>query len=308
MRYIVTGGAGFIGSHISEALSGEHEVVVIDDLSAGHRENLRGIDCEFVRGSITDLALLQETFAGADGVFHQAAIASVPRSVEDPLLTHAVNLTGTLNVLIAARDCGVRKVVMASSAAVYGENPELPKREEMAPDLLSPYAAQKLSDEHYATVFSKLYGLSTVCLRYFNVFGPRQDPSSPYSGVISIFASRILQGEPITIYGDGGQTRDFVYVRDVVQANLRAMASGAEGVFNIARGEQTDLNTLARTMMRAAGREVTIHHGTSRAGDIRHSLADISRAGEVLGWKPEHRLDKGIFETMHWMEEGTKGR
>jgi len=308
MRYIVTGGAGFIGSHISEALSGEHEVVVVDDLSAGHRENLRGIDCEFVRGSITDLALLQEAFAGADGVFHQAAIASVPRSVEDPIATHAVNLTGTLNVLVAARDCGVRKVVMASSAAVYGENPDLPKREEMAPDLLSPYAAQKLSDEHYAVVFSRLYGLSTVCLRYFNVFGPRQDPSSPYSGVISIFASRILQGEPIVIHGDGGQTRDFVYVRDVVQANLRAMASGAEGVFNIARGEQTDLNTLAGIMMKAAGREVAIHHGPSRAGDIRHSLAEISRARDVLGWKPAYDLEEGLSETMRWIEREAADR
>jgi len=308
MRYIVTGGAGFIGSHISEALSGEHEVVVIDDLSSGHRENLRGIDCEFVEGSITDLPLLQEIFAGADGVFHQAAIASVPRSVEDPLLTHAVNMTGTLNALIAARDCGVRKVVMASSAAVYGENPELPKREEMAPDLLSPYAAQKLSDEHYATVFSRLYGLSTVCLRYFNVFGPRQDPSSPYSGVISIFAARILQGEPITIHGDGGQTRDFVYVRDVVQANLRAMASGAAGIFNIARGEQTDLNTLAGIMMQASGRKVTVQHGPSRAGDIRHSLAEISRAHEVLGWKPAYDLEEGLSETMRWIESEAADR
>ncbi|HDS63145.1 MAG TPA: SDR family oxidoreductase [Methanofollis liminatans] len=308
MRYIVTGGAGFIGSHIAEALSGEHEVVVVDDLSAGHYENLKGIDCEFVEGSITDLPLLKKIFAGADGVFHQAAIASVPRSVEDPLSTHAVNLTGTLNVLTAARDCSARKVVMASSAALYGENPELPKREEMAPDLLSPYAAQKLSDEHYAAVFSRLYRLSTVCLRYFNVFGPRQDPSSQYSGVISIFASRILQGEPITIHGDGGQTRDFVYVRDVVQANLRAMASGTEGVFNIARGEQTDLNTLARTMMRAAGREVAIRYGPSRGGDIRHSLAEISRAREVLGWRPAYSLEDGLLETMRWIEGGTRER
>lgn len=308
MRYIVTGGAGFIGSHIAEVLSGEHEIVVIDDLSSGHCENLKGIDCAFVEGSITDLPLLQETFAGADGVFHQAAIASVPRSVEDPLATHAVNLTGTLNVLIAARDRGVRKVVMASSAAVYGENPELPKKEEMAPDLLSPYAAQKLSDEHYAAVFSRLYGLSTVCLRYFNVFGPRQDPTSPYSGVISIFASRILNGEPITIHGDGGQTRDFVYVRDVVQANLRAMASDAEGVFNIARGEQTDLNTLARSMMQAAGQEVAIRYGPPRGGDIRHSLAEISRAREVLGWEPAYTIQEGLTETMRWIERGTTAR
>lgn len=308
MRYIVTGGAGFIGSHIAEALSGEHEVVVIDDLSSGHSENLRNIDCAFVDGSITDLPLLQETFAGADGVFHQAAIASVQRSVEDPLFTHAVNLTGTLNVLTAARDCGVGKVVMASSAAVYGENPDLPKREDMTPDLLSPYAAQKLSDEHYAAVFSSLYDLPTVCLRYFNVFGPRQDPTSPYSGVISIFASRIFQGEPISIFGDGGQTRDFVYVKDVVRANLRAMQCGATGVFNIARGEQTDLNALAGIMMRAAGRTVAIRHGPPRAGDIRYSLADISRARTELGWQPEYGIEDGLSETMRWIAEGSDER
>ncbi|MDD4255240.1 MAG: SDR family oxidoreductase [Methanofollis sp.] len=298
MKYIVTGGAGFIGSHIAEALRDRHEVVVIDDFSTGHPENLRGFDVTLVEGSVADLPLLQEIFAGADGVFHQAAIASVPKSVADPLATHEANLTGTLNVLLAARDAGVRKVVLASSSAVYGESPELPKREGMLPEPLSPYAVSKLAGEHYAASFSRLYGLQAVCLRYFNVFGPRQDPSSPYSGVISIFADRILAGKPITIYGDGEQTRDFVYVADVVRANLRAMEGGAEGVFNIARGRTTTLNALAETMMRAAGRTVEVGHAEARAGDIRHSCADITRAREILGWAPEWGLEDGLARTI----------
>lgn len=298
MKYIVTGGAGFIGSHIAEALADRHEVVVIDDFSTGHPENLQGFDVTLVEGSVADLPLLKEVFAGADGVFHEAAIASVPKSVADPLATHEANLTGTLDVLLAARDTGVRKVVLASSSAVYGESPELPKREGMLPEPLSPYAVSKLAGEHYAASFSRLYGLQTVCLRYFNVFGPRQDPSSPYSGVISIFADRILAGEPITIYGDGEQTRDFVYVADVVRANLRAMEGGAEGVFNIACGRTTTLNALAETMMRAAGRTVEVGHAEARAGDIRHSCADIARAREVLGWAPEWGLEEGLARTI----------
>ncbi|WP_298665213.1 SDR family oxidoreductase [uncultured Methanofollis sp.] len=298
MKYIVTGGAGFIGSHIAEALAERHEVVVIDDFSTGHPENLRGFDVTLVEGSVADLPLLKETFAGADGVFHEAAIASVPKSVADPLATHEANLTGTLNVLLAARDAGVRKVVFASSSAVYGESPELPKREGMLPEPLSPYAVSKLAGEHYAASFSRLYGLHAACLRYFNVFGPRQDPSSPYSGVISIFADRILAGEPITIYGDGEQTRDFVYVADVVRANLRAMEGNVEGVFNIACGRTTTLNALAETMMRAAGRTVEVRHAEARAGDIRHSCADITRARETLGWTPAWGLEEGLARTI----------
>lgn len=298
MKYIVTGGAGFIGSHIAEALSERHEVVVVDDFSTGHPENLRGFDVTLVEGSVTDLSLLKEVFAGADGVFHEGAIASVPKSVADPLATHQANLTGTLAVLLAARDAGVRKVVLASSSAVYGESPELPKQESMLPEPLSPYAVSKLAGEHYAAAFSRLYGLQTVCLRYFNVFGPRQDPSSPYSGVISIFADRVLAGKPITIYGDGEQTRDFVYVADVVRANLRAMEGDTEGVFNIARGQTTSLNALAETMMRTAGKNVEVGHEEVRAGDIRHSCADITRAEQVLGWTPEWGLEDGLALTM----------
>lgn len=305
MRYVVTGGAGFIGSHIAEALAGEHEVVVIDDLSTGHRENIQDFDVEFVEGSVTDLPLLQEVFKGADGVFHQAAIASVPRSVDDPLATHTTNETGTLNVLLAARDAGVSKVVFASSSAVYGEEPTLPKREGMLPAPVSPYAISKLTGEHYEAVFSKLFGLKTVALRYFNVFGPRQDPSSQYSGVISIFTDRVRAGEPITIHGDGGQTRDFVYVADVVRANLLAMERDVTGVFNIACGRQTDLNTLARSVMEAAGREVPVEYGPVRQGDVRHSLAEITRAREVLGWAPEWTLVDGLVETIRWDAQGT---
>ncbi|QSZ67896.1 SDR family oxidoreductase [Methanofollis aquaemaris] len=300
MRYVVTGGAGFIGSHIAEVLSNEHEVVVIDDLSTGHRENIQDFDVEFVEGSVTDLPLLREIFRGADGVFHQAAIASVPKSVDDPLATHTVNETGTLDVLLAARGAGVKKVVFASSSAVYGEEPTLPKHEGMLPAPVSPYAISKLTGEHYEAVFSKLFGLKTVALRYFNVFGPRQDPSSQYSGVISIFTDRVKAGEPITIHGDGGQTRDFVYVADVVRANLLAMERDVTGVFNIARGRQTDLNTLARGVMEAAGREVPVEYGPVRQGDVRHSLADISRAREVLGWAPEWSLVDGLVETIRW--------
>lgn len=298
MKYIVTGGAGFIGSHIAEALADRHEVVVVDDFSTGHSANLKGFDVTLVEGSVTDLPLLKEVFAGADGVFHEGAIASVPKSVADPLATHEANLTGTLDVLIAARDAGVRKVVFASSSAVYGESPDLPKKESMLPEPLSPYAVSKLAGEHYAAAFSRLYGLQTVCLRYFNVFGPRQDPSSPYSGVISIFADRILEGKPITIYGDGEQTRDFVYVADVVRANLLAMEGNTEGVFNIARGRTTTLNTLAETMMRTAGRSVEVRHADARSGDIRHSCADITRAGKVLGWTSEWGLEDGLARLM----------
>ncbi|MDD3622996.1 MAG: NAD-dependent epimerase/dehydratase family protein, partial [Methanofollis sp.] len=232
------------------------------------------------------------------GVFHQAAIASVPRSVDDPLATHTTNETGTLNVLLAARDAGVKKVVFASSSAVYGEEPTLPKHEEMIPAPVSPYAVSKLTGEYYAAVFSRLFGLKTVALRYFNVFGPRQDPSSQYSGVISIFTDRVKSGEAVTIHGDGGQTRDFVYVADVVQANLLAMEQDVTGVFNIACGRQTDLNTLARSVMEAAGRTVPVEYGPVRQGDVRHSLADISRAHETLGWTPEWTLVKGLGEML----------
>ena len=252
MKYLVTGGAGFIGSHIVEALvQHHHEVVIFDNLFSGNIANIRPFlekeNVTFVNGSVTDLPLLRQTSEGADGIFHEAAIASVQQSILDPLITHDVNSTGTLNVLIAARDCRVKKVVCASTAAVYGDNPRLPKLENMIPDPLSPYAVSKLTGEYYCSVFSQMYGMKTVSLRYFNVFGPRQNPGSEYSGVISKFIVQAQQGKPITIFGDGEQTRDFVFVSDVVSTNILAMERGVQGVFNVGCGVQTSLNELQRS-------------------------------------------------------------
>ncbi len=296
---IITGGAGFIGSSLAGALAGEREVAVIDNLSSGKRENLRGIDARLIEGSITDLELLKEAFEGCSCVFHLGAIASVQRSVEDPLLVNEVNLDGTLSVLMAARDAGVRRIVFASTAAVYGTSPMLPKKEDMMPDPRSPYAVAKLAGEHYASVFQDLYGLEAVALRFFNVFGPRQDPSSEYSGVISRFISAVLTGEQPVIYGDGEQTRDFVFVKDVVRACILASESGATGIFNIARGESISLNQLVKMLGRIAGREVMPRYAETRAGDIRHSLADIGRA-EKIGYRPKYTVEEGLRKTVEW--------
>lgn len=298
-KVIITGGAGFIGSNLAGALSDESEVVVVDDLSSGKRENLRGINARLVEGSITDLQLLKDAFDGATHVFHLGAIASVQRSVEDPLLVNEVNLNGTLGVLIAARDAGVRRIVFASTAAVYGTSPRLPKKEDMMPDPRSPYAVAKLAGEHYASVFQDLYGLEAVALRFFNVFGPRQDPSSEYSGVISRFISAVLNGEQPMIYGDGEQTRDFVFVKDVVRACILASESRATGVFNIARGESISLNQLLELLGRITGKEVIPRYAGPRAGDIRHSLADIANA-EKIGYRPMYTVEEGLRRTVEW--------
>ena len=246
MKYIVTGGAGFIGSHVVDAIAPENEVVVIDNFSSGKPENLDVFpdNVHVIRGSINDLSLLKKVFKGADGIFHLAAIASVAGSVDNPLATHETNLTGTLNVLIAARESKVRRVVFSSSSAVYGNEPTLPKREDMPPFPLSPYAVTKLASEYYCKVFSELYGVKTVSLRYFNVFGPRQDPEGEYAAVIPKFITSMLNNKAPVIFGDGTQTRDFVYVKDVVRANLLAMQSSATGTFNIGSGNGTNLNTL----------------------------------------------------------------
>lgn len=298
-KVIITGGAGFIGSNLAEALAGENEVIVVDDFSTGKKENLRGIDAGLIEGSIVDLGLLRKAFDGATCVFHLGAIASVQRSVEDPLLVNEVNLLGTLNVMTAARDAGVRRVVFASTAAVYGTSPELPKQEAMKPDPRSPYAVAKLAGEHYASVFQDLYGLETVALRFFNVFGPRQDPSSEYSGVISRFISAVLKGEQPVIFGDGEQTRDFVFVQDVVKACILASKGRSTGVFNVARGESTSLNQLLKMLARITGREVRPRYDSARAGDIRHSLADISKA-ERIGYRPEYAVEEGLKITVEW--------
>jgi len=305
MKYIVTGGAGFIGSHIAEALAGKHEVVIIDDLFSGKMQNLDDFrnSVHFVQGSITDLPLMKEICAEADGIFHEAAIASVPRSIKNPLATNEANITGTLNVLVAAKECGVRKIVFASSSSVYGDTPTLPKREDMEPHPLSPYAVSKLAGEHYMNVFTKLYGIKTIALRYFNVFGPRQDPNSDYAAVIPKFITRTLNHQSPVIFGDGTQTRDFTFVKDVVQANISAMQSEAEGVFNVAYNQRIDLNTLAQLIMEITGISIPITHESPRKGDIRDSLADITRAKSGFNYDPAYTLKTGLKETIPWYQK-----
>jgi UDP-glucose 4-epimerase len=304
VKVIVTGGCGFIGSNLAEELIKEHYVVVIDDLSTGKIENIQNLqnneNFEFVKGSITDLNLLKQIFEGADCIFHQAAIPSVQRSVENPIATNEANIKGTLNVLIAARDCGVKKVVYASSSSVYGDTPELLKREDMKPNPLSPYAVSKLTGEYYCKVFSEIYGIKTVCLRYFNVYGPKQDPTSEYAAVIPRFINRVLNNQPPVIYGDGDQTRDFTFVGDVIKANILAMEKNVEGVFNIACGRKISINELANKIMEIMGVKLNPVYDNPRPGDVRHSLADISLARQKLGYVPEYNLEKGLEVTMRW--------
>ncbi len=300
MKVVVTGGAGFIGSNLAEELSNRYEVTVLDDLSTGRESNLSGLDVEFARGSILDTELLARTFRDARFVFHEGALPSVQRSVEDPARSNMVNVNGTLNVLLAARDAGVAKVLFASSSSVYGDTPVLPKVESMTPAPMSPYAVTKLTDEHYCRVFTALYGLPTVALRYFNVFGPKQDPASQYAAVIPNFITRILAGEPPVIHGDGRQTRDFTFVRDVVSANILAAESDAVGVFNVACQKRIDLLELAGTIMDLVGTRVDPIHEASRPGDVRDSLADISRASDAFGYAPRYTLTDGLKETIQW--------
>jgi len=299
MRYVVTGGAGFIGSHLSEALAAEgHEVIIIDDLSSGRIENIRQLldsnRVTFHQGSITDLSFIRKCVHGVDGIFHQAAFVSVPRSIEDPILNHEINITGTLNILTAARDIGVKKVILASSAAVYGNLPGLPKREDMPVDPQSPYALAKLTGEYYGKLFSELYGLQTVSLRYFNVYGPRQDPHSDYAAVIPKFIHCLMRGNPPVIYGDGEQTRDFIFVKDVVQANVKAMERDATGIFNIASGIQTSVNDLAHILCHLFRYPHKPVHEPGRTGEVKYSIADISRAMTAFGFRPEYSLEKGL--------------
>jgi len=304
MKVVVTGGCGFIGSNIAEELIKKHYVVVIDDLSTGRIENIQSLqdkeNFEFVRGNITDLGLLKQIFEDVDCIFHQAAIPSVQRSVENPLDTNEANIKGTLNVLIAARDCGVKKVVYASSSSVYGDTPELPKKENMKPNPQSPYAVSKLTGEYYCKVFSDIYGIKTICLRYFNVYGPNQDPASEYAAVIPRFINRVLNNQPPIIFGDGNQTRDFTFVKDVVKANILAMEKNVEGVFNIAYGQQISINELANKIMEIVGVKLNPVYDKPRPGDIRNSLADISLAKQKLGYMPEYSLEKGLEVTIRW--------
>jgi UDP-glucose 4-epimerase len=309
-RYLVTGGAGFIGSNIVAALVAAGERVrVLDDLSTGRWENLEGVSrldaVERIEGDIRNPEAVARAAAGCEIIFHQAALGSVPRSIESPITSDAVNVGGTVTVLDVARRLGVRRVVFAASSSAYGETPELPKREDMRPSPLSPYAITKLACEEYMRVFSKIYGLETVCLRYFNVFGPQQTPEGPYAAAIPRFIEASLAGQPIKIFGDGEQTRDFCFVDNAVLANLLAASSPKklEGqVMNVAGGRRVSLNALCKEIGRVLGRELAIEHGDPRTGDVRHSLADITRAKEVIGYEPLVRWEDGIGPTLAYLE------
>jgi nucleoside-diphosphate-sugar epimerase len=303
-HYLVTGGAGFIGSHLTEELIRRGERVrVVDSLITGHRKNLAHLSgIEFVEGDLADLAVAKRAVEAVDYVLHQAAIPSVPRSVDDPITSNRANIDSTLNVLVAARDARVKRVVYAGSSSAYGNTPTLPKREDMPTNPLSPYALQKLVGEQYMQMFTALYGLETVTIRYFNVFGPRQDPSSPYSGVISVFAKALLGNTAPTIYGDGEQTRDFTYVANVVDGVLKAVkADGASGqVVNVATGTRISLNKLFETMRDAVGSRLEVKYGPTRHGDVKDSLADITRARTLLGYEPSVSLEEGLKKTLEW--------
>jgi UDP-glucose 4-epimerase len=304
-KCLVTGGAGFIGSNLVERLIGDGvQVQVLDNLSTGFLKNLEPFlgDIDFTQGDVRDLDTLQEVMLGVEVVFHQAAVVSVPKSVEDPIEAAMVNSLGTLHVLEAARRAGVRRVVFASSCAVYGDLPQLPKKENAETRPLSPYAVSKLHGETYAFLYSDLYGLETVCLRYFNVYGPKQDPTSPYSGVISIFMDRAVRGELPTIFGDGEQFRDFVYVADVVQANLLAAYRDniAGAVMNIGTGSSVTVNSLWESISQFTGVEGEPARAEKRPGDIRESVADISRARELLDYQLHYSFEEGLELTWRW--------
>ncbi len=305
MRYLVTGGAGFIGSAlVEELIRRSHSVVVLDDLSTGKAANLSSSagKVEFIDGSICDFPKVQAACRSVACVFHLAARTSVPRSVQDPLETNRVNVDGTLNVLVAARDAKVRRIVFAASSAAYGESPTLPKTETMPAVPVSPYGTSKLIGELYAQTFGRVYGLENVSLRYFNVFGPRQDPGSPYSGVLSRFITALLEGSPPVVFGDGEQSRDFTYVENVVDATLRAAeATGVSGmVFNVGTGSRTTLNQTLKLLEKISGKPVQARYEPPRHGDIRDSQADIGLARRLLGYEPRVGFEEGLRRTWEW--------
>ena len=294
MKILVTGGAGFIGSHIVEHFQGKAEVRVLDNLRSGFKKNLSGFECEFIEGSILDRDAVRDAVADVDYVFHLAAMISVPESMEKPVECDEINTRGALIVLEEAARAGVKKLVFSSSAAIYGDNPTVPKLETMLPEPKSPYAITKLDGEFYCKIFSDEGRLSTTCLRYFNVFGPRQDPKSQYAAAVPIFVDRALKNEPITIYGDGEQTRDFIYVKDVAAANaFFATTSRETGIFNVACGKRITINELAKTVCRLTGSRSEIRHAPERAGDVKHSCASIDKVsskGFVLAENQEYNL------------------
>ena len=306
--YLVTGGAGFIGSHITERLVRDgHAVRVLDDFSSGKETNLDSFrkDIEIIHGDIRDADVVKRATKGVDIVFHEAALGSVPRSVMDPLTTHEVNMTGTLNVFLAARDSGVKRVVYASSSSVYGETPVLPKREDMTAQPLSPYALSKLVGEHYSSVFKQIYAFEIVSLRYFNIFGPRQDPESQYAAVVPRFITALLNGKAPVVYGDGLQSRDFTYVDNVVNANL--LASEAEGIagraFNVACGGRYTLLELLARLKEILGSDIEPVHEAARAGDVRDSQASIEAAEQGFGYRVSVDFDEGVRRTVDWFRQ-----
>ncbi len=303
-HYLVTGGAGFIGSHLSEEIARRgHRVRVADSLITGKRSNLAHVpDVELIEGDLADFEFAKKVATGCDYVLHQAAMPSVPRSVTDPITSNRANVDGTLNMLVASRDAGVKRLVFAGSSSAYGETPTLPKHEGMPVHPMSPYALQKVVGEQYLHLFTRLYGLETVSIRYFNVFGPRQDPTSPYSGVISVFATALLENRPPTIYGDGEQTRDFTYVANVVDGVLRACeASNASGeIINVATGGRISLNQLFYAMRDVVGGTLEPIYGESRQGDVRDSQADIRKAKALLGYEPTVSFEEGLARTIAW--------
>jgi nucleoside-diphosphate-sugar epimerase len=306
--YLVTGGAGFIGSALVRALLDQgKQVRVADNFSTGKRENLAGVldRIELLEGDLADEAVARKAVAGTEFVLHQAAIPSVPRSIEDPMASNRANVTATLNMLVAARDAGVKRLVYASSSSAYGDSEVLPKVETQPDNPISPYALTKLAGEKYAVIFHRIYGVSTASLRYFNVFGPRQDPNSPYSAVISKFVTAALQGHRPTVHGDGEQSRDFTFVENVVSANLLAChAEGVSGmVFNVGTGERHTLNDLLRTLSTLLGRDLDPEYVAPRRGDVRHSLADIGRARQHLGYEVKVGFEEGLRRTVTWFRE-----
>ena len=300
MKILVTGGAGFIGSHIVEHFHQQAEVRVLDNLRSGFRRNLEGLSHQFVEGSVLDRDLVRRTLAGVDYVFHLAAMISVPESMQKPVECNELNTTGTLVLLEEAAAAGVKKLVFSTSAAIYGDNPVTPKVETMFPEPKSPYAITKLDGEYYCGMFTREGRLATACLRYFNVFGPRQDPKSQYAAAVPIFIDRAVKHQPITIYGDGEQTRDFIYVKDIVAANaFFATQSSASGVFNVAYGQRITINQLAQTICRLTGSRSEIKHAESRAGDVKHSLAAIDKL-RATGFTPTSNFAAGLEATIRW--------
>ncbi len=310
-KYLVTGGAGFIGSNIVEGLLKNRESVrIIDNLSTGNIHNLDNFrsEIEFIEGDIQDLSTIQKAMNGIEFVFHQAALPSVPRSIENPVASNDSNISGTLNVLLAARDNNVKRVIYAGSSSAYGDTPTLPKQEDMTPHPLSPYALTKLTGEYYCKIFNSVYGLETLTIRYFNVFGPRQNPASQYAAVIPKFIESLLKDQPPTIYGDGEQSRDFTYIENVVSANILASkAKKTSGeIVNVATSIRTTINQLFYTLKDLLEKDINPIYGEAQKGDVKHSLADITRARKILGYKPVVNLEAGLKRTIDWMKSLSK--